>query len=459
MRHRLFLLLLSVSCGSELESRLVIEGEPLDRSEDELFWRPRPRWTPPSDAVYEALHPDAALGGARVAVVLFNFQDRPEQPISAGEVWTQYFSDHPESSRTFFLENSRGRFSLTGDVYGWMTLPYNITGACDTSSTMWPDRARAEATSRGIDLSSYDVVAYVMAYTSACTFIGAWASQRMVFQSTYDMLSNGAANRIYTRTHELGHTLGLWGHANALDCGSVSIAPEGQCTWMHYGGQYSLMAANPANLNGAEKVRFGWLDHSEAIHVTGSGTTSLTLASLDRNDVGGARLATIPYTTPSGQSRSYFLEYRTSHGFNTYLNIMPWTNFGGVLWQVELSYYDGLVYPWQSALDGTPGDGIPANAMLDGTTMYDTENGIAVQQIAHDGATMTVRIARCGSGACWLDPCGDRICDYSSESWSSCPSDCPNPCGDGWCDANESYWSCPADCPNPCGTGIYCEEY
>jgi hypothetical protein len=52
----------------------------------------------------------------------------------------------------------------------------------------------------------------------------------------------------------------------------------------------------------------------------------------------------------------------------------------------------------------------------------------------------------------------DTMCD-STESFSSCPSDCPDPCNyNSMCDSGEDSSNCPSDCPyNPCNNNGYCD--
>jgi hypothetical protein len=53
------------------------------------------------------------------------------------------------------------------------------------------------------------------------------------------------------------------------------------------------------------------------------------------------------------------------------------------------------------------------------------------------------------------NPCGDGVCDITSETYLTCAADCQAPvnpvsyCGDGVCDSSETYLTCGADCPAP----------
>ena len=52
----------------------------------------------------------------------------------------------------------------------------------------------------------------------------------------------------------------------------------------------------------------------------------------------------------------------------------------------------------------------------------------------------------------WLEPCcWNNKCE-EGETYESCPQDCPNPCGDEVCAADEDPCSCPDDCPVGAGS-------
>jgi hypothetical protein len=57
-----------------------------------------------------------------------------------------------------------------------------------------------------------------------------------------------------------------------------------------------------------------------------------------------------------------------------------------------------------------------------------------------------------------ISMCGDGMC-LGSETFGSCPADCPNPCGNGTCEMGETIASCPADCkaPPPPASVISCK--
>ena len=132
---------------------------------------------------------------------------------------------------------------------------------------------------------------------------------------------------------------------------------------------------------------------------------------------------------------------------------------------------NGICLPGNYAPDCTDmcGDGIcafPDTAVLCPEDCGPCGDGVcSVHENGPDGGTCPVDcLAVCGDGICQgqesflnclLDcgGCGDDVCSLT-ESYQSCPGDCPPDCGNGECEPGEAPLSCPADCLPPCGDGI-----
>ena len=87
------------------------------------------------------------FGARRVMVLLVNFLDNVTQPFSAATVQSVAF----DQVNRFYQESSYGQTSVTGDVYGWFTLPMNSTTCDPDLIASLADRAAADA---GINVSS-----------------------------------------------------------------------------------------------------------------------------------------------------------------------------------------------------------------------------------------------------------------------------------------------------------------
>src|SRR4051794_26166156 len=95
-------------------------------------------------------------GPRKVAVVLVNFTNDTSQPWTPAQAASTMFTA-PGSVNQYFQEESYGAVSMTGDVYGWYTLPMTNSG-CAVNT--WASAANTAAANAGVNLSSYQHVIY-----------------------------------------------------------------------------------------------------------------------------------------------------------------------------------------------------------------------------------------------------------------------------------------------------------
>jgi hypothetical protein len=125
--------------------------------------------------------------------------------------------------------------SLSGDVFGWYTIPDDSTN-CQPDS--WATEARAQAAAAGVDLSSYNNVMYAFPKASSC----GWSGMAAINGS--DSWINGAMT-LHTVGHELGRNFGSH-HASSYRCSQEGTpvalsAHSANCTRLEYGDPFSIM--------------------------------------------------------------------------------------------------------------------------------------------------------------------------------------------------------------------------
>ena len=175
-----------------------------------------------------------STGQHRVLVIMVNFQDKQTQPFTKEQAQSVMF----DTTNAFYQEASYGQTSLTGDVFGWYTIPVSST-TCDTTSIA--TYAQQAAVDAGANLSAYDHYVYAFPQ-NACTWqgrgsVGGTPSQAWI----NDWFELGIV------AHELGHNFGLY-HSRSMDCGAASIGTG--CTTDEYGDTLDIMgAANSAHFN------------------------------------------------------------------------------------------------------------------------------------------------------------------------------------------------------------------
>ncbi len=91
-----------------------------------------------------ALAASNTFGQQKVAVIMVNFQDDTSQPYSWSDAANVTFGQVND----FYLANSYGQTSLTGDVFGWFTIAMSST-VCDTNTLA--SLADQAATNAGVE--------------------------------------------------------------------------------------------------------------------------------------------------------------------------------------------------------------------------------------------------------------------------------------------------------------------
>jgi uncharacterized repeat protein (TIGR01451 family) len=248
-----------------------------------------------------------SFGDQRTVVILVNFQDKPtEQP---------YSRDHARdvvlgTANQFYAEASYQQTSLSGDVFGWYTIPMNST-VCDGWTLA--SHAKAAATAAGVNLSVY--TRYVYAFPqNACGWWGtgtvggnpseAWVNGTLVFQVV---------------GHEMGHNLGLF-HSRSIDCGATTLGSN--CTTDEYGDPLDVMGYSTGHYNAFQKERLGWLNYGASPPITtvqADGTHWLdSYESMGGNP---KALKVLKATDPTtGMKTWYYVEFRQAIGFDSFLS-------------------------------------------------------------------------------------------------------------------------------------------
>jgi hypothetical protein len=144
---------------------------------------------------------------------------------------------------------SFGQAWLAGDVTPWLRALSSVP-ACRGRGAFAPYLQEIAATAdpaagaAGYDLSAYDKVIYLVPWRCPDA-TGVAGSDRQI--GLFGALD------VELVAHELGHTFGIWTHANRWSCG------EGDCRSVEYGDPYDVMGHGPGQYNAWEKFTIGWL--------------------------------------------------------------------------------------------------------------------------------------------------------------------------------------------------------
>lgn len=325
----------------------------------------------------------AVAGELRTAVVLVNFQDNRTQTITPATAHSTVFGEVSD----FLWESSYQRLLLSGQIFGWYTLPLSAA-QCDTAAIATEaDRAAAAA---GVSLQGYQTLIYMFPTNSGCGWSGTGglnaAGQKLVF------IHDRAGMSAKVVAHELGHSFGLM-HSDGLDCDGGPMS--GTCLQQGYADPADVMGIRLAHFNAFQKELLGWLGTATTPvlqTVTASGRYRIDPMSAAGS---GTRALRLPRgVDATGRALWYYLEYRQPVGFDAGLGSIG-TLTRGVLLHVGTS---GDAFS-SRVLDMTPGSSNASRsadfedgALLPGSSFRDASAGVTVSVVSVDTSAAVVDI-------------------------------------------------------------------
>ncbi len=276
----------------------------------------------------------------RVLVLAFNFLDSPDPPFTAEEVEERVFGG---SVKDYYLEQSYGALSLTGDAYGPFTLPRNgITGTNCLSPSLVPPAGGGYSevgqfiVDNNINMSQYDnlvIVAYhpcqdrssssignsvlflgLQSYVLPIAFVGVDSPENFTDASYFDHPFPWT-NFDYSFAHELGHGFGLR-HSQGLNCADQVFSLSGSgCSLEEYGNRFDLMAVNQfsSHFSAFLKEKLGWFTPQDYLTISQTGTYTINPIELAASNKKAAKIRLFDGSEP------FFLEYRRPIGFDSKL--------------------------------------------------------------------------------------------------------------------------------------------
>lgn len=321
------------------------------------------------------------MGEQKVAVLLVNFSDDTSQPYSLAQANDVVFNQ----TSGFLRENSFQKTWLSGNTFGWFTLP--IAKTCNAFDI--GDYARQAAASAGIDLTPYGKVAYVFPFNAAC----GWAGQASLGGTTSSVWINGRLElRVFG--HEIGHTFGLY-HSHALECATTTLG--GNCTSLEYGDTVDIMGNNAAgHFDSFHKERLGWLNSGAQPAITTVQTSGSY--SIDSYAAAGTKpkalkvLKSIDAVT--GANTWYYIEYRQAVGYDTGLSGIYGTNIlNGVVIRTGTDANGNS----SSLLDMTPGSSFYTDwfdpALGFGQSFTDPASGVMIIPTSGNGTSAQIDVS------------------------------------------------------------------
>ena len=326
--------------------------------------------------------PAAAGAERKVAVILMNFSNDTRQPWTVDQVRATAFGDPANSVAAYYRQSSWGQFVLSGDVFGWFTIPDSSAAGCNYSA--WATSATAAATAAGVSLSNYQHVVYAFPSVPACGWSG------LAYLPGRESWLNNSGTSLRAMAHELGHNFGTH-HASTLNCTTsgarVSLsATASDCAATEYGDPFSVMgSASKYEPTSVSRGNFGWLQAANTLTVTTGG--DYVLKPISAYDPTGVQVLRVKRTS----STYLTLELRQNDGsaFDSFASTDSVVN--GVSVRIATDYSSRT----QSQLvDTTPATSSFGDAALAaGGTLVDPLTGISITTLAVAATGANVRIS------------------------------------------------------------------
>lgn len=321
----------------------------------------------------------AAPKQIKLAVLMVNFTTDTSTPYSAIQLKSNIFTN-AVSTANYWRESTGGQVQITGDIFGWYTIPFGTDGCNNIMN--WMTQAEAKATAAGVNLDNYTNYELWFPWTDAC---GGWAGIGTVGGNLTWIENPPYYTDKYWAwpAHELGHNLTLL-HSRSLACGSVPLQADlSQCSSDEYGDPFDVMGqgwADPGDATGLHKAALGVVKP-----VVASAPGNYTLVPDEQPNAAQTQVLEVP----RGDGSFFVLDYRQPSGtFDDFAASAPIVN--GVT--VHLLHYDagGL---WQSdLLDMTPDGVFTDSSLRAGRSFTDPLSGmtIAVNSLTSANANVTV---------------------------------------------------------------------
>lgn len=318
-----------------------------------------------------------AISNIKVAVIPVKFQNTTTTLFTPEEISSTMFTSD-NSIQKYYQENSLGETSISGDVLGWYTIPYSVTGNSPCNIGAWESSVDSQVTASGVDLNNYHKKLYLfaMAGNIAAPYTCAIGASIPGGNAAYSFL-----NSPKIIAHELGHTLGT-SHANFRACPPKAIDIPALCRHTEYGDIYDVMggANTLVHFNGARKAQKGWVNPQL---ITTDGLYTVSPLEIDTSNPQVLKIAK-PDT-----NEHYYISYRQKLGFDkNFFDDNP-TKGASIHVAWSFSSLDSTY-----SLDASPSQSLSTveysdTALSDGSTFLDEINRISIKQVNHIISTET----------------------------------------------------------------------
>jgi hypothetical protein len=314
----------------------------------------------------------SASSSANLAVILIRFNNSGNPTFTKEDVSQKMFTDI-NSVRNYYKEVSNDKLDLNGQVFDWITIPFNKPTQYNPANPIqiheYFSSADSISNESGVNLNNFNYKFYVVTDPVwGCKSPDGGAIDNFGFSSH---------NNLYNYIHELGHVFGL-GHANFLNCHSKSIDYYQNCTEIEYGDPYDVMGGlsggGISHLNAPHKINLGWLPYPQMQKILTDGEYQLDAIELNSNNIQALRI-------PKPDTREYYIvEYRQPIGIDQSLKSILFEGVSIRIWNNNPGQPSRLINP--VLISGVSSNYRPL--LYDNEEFYDQINNIRIKQVSHN---------------------------------------------------------------------------
>lgn len=346
----------------------------------------------------------------KVAIVLINFSDAKVKPFTKAQARQWMFMD-PSSPAAYYKETSYGRWTLTGDVYGWFTLSSAHT---DCNYYDWEAEGLAFAKKAGLVEDNYTNIMFVTGISMNCGWggIAEVGGRLSSINGPYNFNSDGARDFERQRVviHELGHNYGAH-HASGYYCvdgNNKPVAISNNCEGQEYADPFDVMGNEARQFNSYHRGQLRLINGQDTKVVKTSGI--YTLRPLG-TDVPAKEVIRIPRRSGSDGKifESYYLEYRQQSGYFDKFNPNA-PLLKGITIRLARNYKDNASFP-TLLIDTHPSEGDSSTGnryfldapLLVNETFRDPNYGVEVKVLSTTQSEAKVEI-KADTSKCYPQP-------------------------------------------------------
>ncbi|MEW5882894.1 MAG: hypothetical protein AB1725_01565 [Armatimonadota bacterium] len=343
-------------------------------------------------------------GEQRVCVLLINFQDDTTQNATISGVTQRMFSQSDSADR-WWREASYGKMWITGDVYGWYTLPMNRS--CDPSE--WR-RLAIIAADPDVYFPQYNRLFILVPGGGGCGWGGLGTLGMQTFNTQdgpftastswcrSEYYNTSTSTAIQITTHEGGHNLGQH-HASSIRFTNEALGRfdnnGADGTASEYGDRFDTLGSwNTGCYNARHKINLQWWDQPHVVDVRQPGT--YTLSPYITNTAEPKVLALYRGRAPNtGRDEYLYLEWRQPIGYDQGINWRSGTNYNGVLGHFH--WNNGTTRTYLVDFSYADNDFLDA-ALKTGQTWLDNYTGLGARVIGVENGRMVVEVSFSDTG-------------------------------------------------------------